>query len=52
MIFSVTSTSIDFRYHLILISGLNRLISMISIDLRYRFLSITDNYVWNIIFER
>ena len=25
---------------------------MISIDLRHRFLSITGNYLWNIIFER
>ena len=30
--FSVTSISIDFRYQSILIGGLNRLISMISID--------------------
>lgn len=24
---------------------------MISIDLQFRFLSITSNYIWNIIFE-
>ena len=42
----MTSTSIDFRCQSILIGGLNRLISMISIDFRYRFLSI--NYVWTI----
>ena len=34
----------DFRYQPISIGGLNRLISMISIDVRYRFLSI--NCVW------
>ena len=39
IIFSVTSISIDFRYQSILIGGLNRLISMISIDFRCRFLS-------------
>ena len=44
LLFSVTSISIDFRYHSILIGGLNRLISMISNDFLYRFLSI--NYVW------
>ena len=39
----MTSISIDFRYQSILIGGLNRLISMTSIDFRYRFLCI--NYV-------
>ena len=39
----MTSISIDFRYQSILIGGLNRLISMISNDFRYRFLWI--NYV-------
>ena len=39
----MTSISIDFRYQSILIGGLNRLISMTSIDFRYRFLWI--NYV-------
>ena len=40
----MTSISIDFQYETILMGGLNRLISMISVDFRYRFLSI--NYVW------
>ena len=39
--FSVTSISIGFRYRSILISGLNRLISIISIHFRYRFLLYT-----------
>ena len=39
----MTSIYIDFRYQSILIGGLNRLISMTSIDFRYRFLWI--NYV-------
>ena len=39
--FSVTSISIGFRYQSILISGLNRLIFIISIDFRYRFLLYT-----------
>ena len=33
-LFSVTSISIDFRYQSIFIGGLNRLISMMSIDFR------------------
>ena len=36
----VTSISIDFRHQSILIGRLNGLISMISTDFRYRFLSI------------
>ena len=31
---------IDFRYQSVLIGGLNGLVSMISIDFRYRFLSV------------
>ena len=43
----MTSISIDFTYQSILIGELNnRLISMISIDFRYRFLSIND--VWHV----
>ena len=45
----MTSISIDFRYQSILIGGLNRLISMISTDFRYWFLSI--NYVWGIMYS-
>ena len=40
IIVSVTSISIDFRYQSILINGLNRLISMMSIDFLSLFLSI------------
>ena len=43
IIYSVTSISIDFRNQSIIIGGLKPLISMISIDFQYRFLSI--NYV-------
>ena len=43
IIYSVTSISIDFRNQSIIIGGLKPLISMISIDFHYRFLSI--NYV-------
>ena len=43
--FSVTSVSIGFRYQSILISGLNRLISIITIHVRYRFYYIrTEKY--------
>ena len=40
----VTSISIDFLHQSILIGRLNGLITMISIDFPYRFLSI--NHVW------
>ena len=46
-IFSVTLITIYFRYQSILICGLNRLTLTISIDFRYRFLSI--NYIWSLI---